>query len=96
MRIEQTKDGFKTLCECFLCSNEFQFGPHIYNGHRIPRWDVLLCSMCIKTNWEGVVPATRPHLVPYLKSRQLSVKLNARGWIEFPEKSAIPFGLRPS
>jgi hypothetical protein len=30
------------------------------------------------------VPEVFPHLIPYLKSRGVEVKLNATGWIDWP------------
>ena len=70
--------------DCFFCSRPFRFGPHISNGKRIAAWDVMVCTRCYQGNWDGIVPTTRPHLVPYLESRGVAVKLNANGWIDFP------------
>jgi hypothetical protein len=71
------------MIKCFLCELPFQFGPHVYNGRRIPEWDIV-CSGCYKGNWDGIVPETRPHLLPYLKSKGIDVKPNAQGWIDWP------------
>jgi hypothetical protein len=31
------------MVKCFLCETPFQFGPRIYNGRRIPEWDMMVC-----------------------------------------------------
>ena len=74
----------KNMYECFLCKQSFQFGPHIYDGKRIPGWDVMVCRGCYAANWDGIVPSTYPHLIPYLESRGASVALNEKGWIPWP------------
>jgi hypothetical protein len=74
----------RMMLDCFLCKRAFQFGPHIHNGKRIPEWEMMVCDGCYKGNWDGIVPGTRPHLIPYLKSRGLEVKPNAKGWIDWP------------
>ena len=72
------------MAECFLCKKPFQFGPHIYNGRKIPAWDMLVCSGCYTGNWDGIVPEVRPHIIPYLQSKEIEVKLNQQGWIDWP------------
>jgi hypothetical protein len=58
-------EGEKIIYDCFLYSFPFQFGPHVYNGKRIAAWDVMVCDGCYRGNWDGIVPQSRPHLVPY-------------------------------
>ena len=53
-RNNHTDSAFMT--PCFLCKRAFQFGPHIYNGRRIPRWDIMICHPSERGNWDGVVP----------------------------------------
>jgi hypothetical protein len=72
------------MVKCFLCETPFQFGPHIYNGRRIPEWDMMVCRGCYQGNWDGIVPESRPRLLPYLKSKGITVKPNAQGWIDWP------------
>ena len=28
------------MSQCFICKRPFKFGPHIYNGRRIAKWDM--------------------------------------------------------
>ncbi len=74
----------KYICECFLCKRRFQFGPQVYDGKRIPSWNVMVCRNCYDANWDGIVPETHPHLIPYLQSRGGRVALNEHGWISWP------------
>ena len=39
-------------------------------------------TSCYESNW--VVPEAFPHLIPYLKSRGVEVRLNTIGWIDWP------------
>jgi hypothetical protein len=78
-------DEAKFVCDCFLCKQSFQFGPHVYDGRRILEWDVMVCRTCYSGNWDGIVPETYPHLIPYLQARGVEVTLNAKGWIDWPK-----------
>jgi hypothetical protein len=68
---------------CFLCRQAFEFGSRApYEGRRIPAWEMMVCTSCYESNW--VVPEAFPHLIPYLKSRGVEVRLNTIGWIDWP------------
>ena len=69
---------------CFLCHQPFEFGSHDYQGRRIPEWDMMTCTSCYESNRDGIVPEVFSHVIPYLKSRGVEIKLNARGWIDWP------------
>jgi hypothetical protein len=56
---------------------------------RIPEWDMMTCTSCYESNRDGIVPEVFPHVIPYLKSRGVEIKLNARGWINWPSRDAI-------
>jgi hypothetical protein len=75
---------FKHMCACFLCKREFQFGPHRYDGRRIPTWDIMVCDTCYQGNHDGIVPNTYPHLPEYLRSLAITIQTNDKGWIPFP------------
>jgi hypothetical protein len=77
-------DDDPIMIDCFLCSRPFQFGPHVYNGRHVQAWDIMICSRCDKGNWDGVVPANRPHFEPYLRSKGIEVRYKAKGWIDIP------------
>ena len=69
---------------CFLCHQPFEFGSQVYQGRRIPEWDMMTCTSCYESNWDGIVPEVFPHLIPYLKSRGIEITLNASGRIDWP------------
>ena len=69
---------------CFLCRQAFEFGSHAHEGSRIPAWEMMVCTSCYESNPDGIVPEAFPHLIRYLKSRGVGVRLNARGWIDWP------------
>ena len=46
--------------------------------------DALSEQLSLYVNWDGIVPEAFPHLIPYLKSRGVEIKLNARGRIDWP------------
>ena len=69
---------------CFLCRQAFEFGSHAYEGMKIPAWDMVVCTSCYESNRDGIVAEAFPHLIPYLKSRGVEVRLNTRGWIDWP------------
>jgi hypothetical protein len=75
------------MVKCLLCGRPFQFGPHDFAGRHIPQWDIKVCHGCYSGNWDGVVPGRFPHLVSHLQSMGIEVKLNARGMIEWPDRS---------
>jgi len=72
------------MYECFLCKRPFQFGPRIYNGRRIPQWDMMVCDRCYTGNWDGIVHEKHRDLIFPLKSRGMEMKLNAKGRIDWP------------
>ncbi len=72
------------MYECFLCKTQFQFGPHTYNGRRIPPWDIMVCSSCYGGNWDGLVLSSHPRLEAHLKARGIKIHLNEKGWLNWP------------
>ena len=74
--------GNKFLYKCFMCGEEYQFGPHIYRGQYIPRYQIGVCNNCYKTNWDGWAPEYEDKLIKHLKSKKLPIpKRNQKGWI---------------
>lgn len=77
-------DDFKVMIKCFLCGDEFQFGPHRYAGKYIHQWGMDVCEICLSSNRDGIVPGTYPHLEPYLASKCIKITYNVKGWIPWP------------
>ena len=72
---------------CFLCRVPFQFGPNIYAGQRVPPWDIMVCEPCTRGNWDGIVLATHHHLAKHLRNKGIPIRLNAKGWLDWPGSS---------
>ena len=70
--------------KCFLCNKPFELGSNVDGGRTIPTWDMTVCTSCHENNRDGIVPEVRTHLIPYLKSRGIEVKRNAKGWVDWP------------
>lgn len=78
-----TEDKFMT--ECFMCKRDVQAGPHRFEGRNVPAWGIFICHGCRDGNWDGIVPATYPHLIDHLKSKGIKIVLNASGWLDIPQ-----------
>ena len=70
---------------CFLCGNSFQFGPHAYDRRDISAWGIMVCSTCRSRNMDGIVPGRHPHLLEHLKTHDIEIRYNAKGWIDWPQ-----------
>jgi hypothetical protein len=72
----------KSMCQCFMCDRDFQWGPHIYEGRRIPKYDIDVCNTCYQANWDGWAPHLEKKLIRYLKEKGLPIpERNAKGWL---------------
>jgi hypothetical protein len=72
-------------CDCFLCKRSFKIGPHLYEGKRIPSWNIMICDTCRDSNWDGIVPNSHKDLVEYLEVQGIEIHLNEKGWINIPK-----------
>lgn len=67
---------------CDLCNKEFQFGPHMYDGKHIPRYQITVCMSCWNGNWDGWAPDLEARLISHLKNKGLPIpERNAKGWL---------------
>lgn len=74
----------KTYYDCILCDVPFQFGPHVYMGRHIAAWNVQICEVCIRANWNGIMTEQHPRLMEHLRKQGVPVKLNPKGWLNIP------------
>jgi len=86
MRMEHTPRGIEHYEDCFLCQREFRYGAHRYAGRPIGEWGILVCELCEKANWDGLVPQSHPRLMKHLAERSIAPKLNDRGWLPIPPR----------
>jgi hypothetical protein len=68
---------------CFLCNKHFRDGPGAY-GKYVRQWDITVCSDCYRRNQEGIVPDQNHHLLEHLNTKGIKIKLNDRGWLDWP------------
>jgi hypothetical protein len=74
-----------TTTKCFLCGWSFQYGHGVYAGKPIPKWGgIMVCDRCRGSTWDGIVPGSFPHLERHLQAKGIPVKLNDKGWIDWP------------
>jgi hypothetical protein len=71
----------KMMQTCKLCSADFQFGPHIYEGKHIARYNLTVCKECWLGNWDGWGPAAEGAFVEHMKATgQALPARNPAGW----------------
>ncbi len=72
----------KKMVRCFMCDDEFQMGPHRYDGKFIPRYKISVCRICYDGNWDGWAPHFTERLIEHLKKEKFSIpEKNERGWL---------------
>ena len=68
------------MLTCPSCGSEFRYGPQVYEGKHIPRYQVTVCMICYEGNWDGW--ANIDWLMKHLKSMNLPIpKPNSKGWL---------------
>lgn len=72
------------MADCFICRQQFQFGPHIGAGRWITPWRLYLCRLCISSNHDGIVIECHKGLDRHLAEQGVEIRLNARGWLDIP------------
>lgn len=75
---------------CFLCREPFRPGLGKYDGRRIEKWQIDVCNLCLKTSAGGLAPASNRKLIDHLQSLRIPVRLNERGWIDWPDEALEP------
>lgn len=73
---------------CFLCERPFKFGSGAYHGRLVRPWGIMMCNSCDGSNHDGIVLEGHPRLREHLKASAVAIKLNARGWLDIPSRSA--------
>ena len=74
--------------DCFLCERPFRFGPSAYHGRHVRQWGIMLCQRCEQSNWDGIVLEGHPRLEARLKAEGITIKVNAKGWLDIPPRSS--------
>lgn len=62
----------KVVLTCAVCGSSFQFGPHIYQGHRLHRYGgIMVCNACWQGNCDGWAIHLEPLLLAHLNQNGL-------------------------
>ena len=70
----------KVMEKCELCGGQYQHGPHLYEGERSKLFDMVVCSTCWESNWDGWAPHLEQILLAHLKTKGLPApERNAKG-----------------
>ena len=66
-------EDFKCMKQCFLCSQQFQYGPHLYDGEYIPAYKIVVCMICYKANHDGWASHYEEKIISHLKEKGLPI-----------------------
>lgn len=82
MRVEGKGRDTKIYMKCFICESEYRYGPHVYDGRAIPRYNFAVCRTCYSSNWDGWVPHAEPKIIKHLEHENLPIpERNDKGWL---------------
>jgi hypothetical protein len=74
-------NGAKIMQTCGLCGASFQFGPHVYDGKYITRYQLAVCHGCWRSNHDGWSPSLEAKFIAHLKAKGVPLpERNAKGW----------------
>lgn len=60
------------LHQCKLCHNTYKDGVNIHEGHKLKSYgDIMVCSMCWNSNWDGWAPHKADLLVKIMADKGL-------------------------
>lgn len=66
---------------CQLCHSSFRFGPSVYGGKHIARYNLTDCRGCYQGNAEGWGPMVESEFLLHLQRVRIAVpERNADGW----------------
>ena len=70
--------------ECDICGVAFHFGPHLYAGKYIERYQITICTNCCGINWDGWAPCREPLFEELLRKKNIpKPKRNSIGLYPF-------------
>jgi len=78
----ETFDEGAVVERCFVCGQEFQYGPRRYAGKFIPRYQILACEVCYGAAWDGWGPGAEAKILTHLEAKGIPVPpRNDKGWL---------------
>jgi hypothetical protein len=71
----------KFMFNCELCRVPYQHGPHIYEGRKWQRYNIMVCRTCDSSNWDGIAPLLESRFEALLREKGIALPArNAKGW----------------
>jgi len=72
----------KFMYKCFMCGGDYQYGPHKYEGQWIRQYNISVCNICYKANWDGWAPEYETKLIEHLRKEGIPIpERNEEGWL---------------
>ena len=69
---------------CPVCGDQYQYGPHRYEGAWLEAYGIQVCDTCKNGNFDGWAPHLEPRLLKVLKAKGLPApERNERGFLPF-------------
>ena len=76
------KNQDKVMLPCYICDQQFQFGPHVYDGKFIPTYELTVCRTCYSANHDGWAPHYEQKILKHLEEKGICVpERNKSGWL---------------
>jgi hypothetical protein len=75
----------KHYIKCDLCPAMVWHGPHRYDGHWSPSWQMFFCATCWGASWDGFASWHDAAIIAHLRAKGLPPpKRNSDGLIARP------------
>jgi hypothetical protein len=75
-----SKDCLQETCK--ICNRAFDYGPHVYYGKYLPRYQMMVCTLCLRANNDGWNPEAEKCIFEHPKQKKLDLpERNAAGWL---------------
>jgi hypothetical protein len=72
----------KFMYKCDLCEQQYQQGPHRYEGHTLKLYGITICDSCWNGNHDGFSPHYDKILLEHLRKNNFLVpERNIHGWL---------------
>ena len=72
----------KIMLNCELCNRAYQFGPHLYSGKYIRKYELSVCMGCYTVNHDGWAPHLEEKIIKHIENKGLSIpRKNCNGYL---------------
>ena len=63
----------KLMFKCDMCGSQYQHGPHRYEGHKLQRYEMMVCDTCWQSNRDGWAPQYEDHITEHAKAKGITL-----------------------